>query len=70
MLCDTFLSTSSLFWFCNKTVQNFTFRLLIDRNLKMETIIANIEVDENLDEETKKQQVSPSNTKQYDFLNH
>lgn len=44
------------------------FRILIDRNLKMETIIANIELDENLDKETKKQQVHLSNFHQFPFL--
>lgn len=36
---------------------SISLRILMDRQLKMETIIANIELDSNLDKESKKQQV-------------
>ncbi|KAL4001676.1 RNA polymerase III subunit RPC82 helix-turn-helix domain family protein [Acanthocheilonema viteae] len=64
---DLTVVTHNLYLFTCKVLRNIIIRrrhetkehkILIDRNLKMETIIANIELDENLDKETKKQQIS------------
>ncbi|VDM07714.1 unnamed protein product [Wuchereria bancrofti] len=64
---DLNIVAHNLYLFTCKVLRNVIIRrrhetkehkVLIDRNLKMEIIVANIEVDENLDEETKKQQIS------------
>ncbi|EJD74152.1 hypothetical protein LOAG_18495 [Loa loa] len=64
---DLSVVAHNLYLFTCKVLRNVIIRrrhetkehkVLIDRNLKMETIIANIEMDENLDEETKEQQIN------------
>ncbi|MCP9258862.1 DNA-directed RNA polymerase III subunit RPC3 [Dirofilaria immitis] len=59
---DLSVVAHNLYLFTCKVLRNIIIRrrhetrehkVLIDRNLKMETIIANIDMDENLDEETK-----------------
>uniref|UniRef100_A0A0R3RRC1 DNA-directed RNA polymerase III subunit RPC3 n=1 Tax=Elaeophora elaphi TaxID=1147741 RepID=A0A0R3RRC1_9BILA len=64
---DLSVVAHNLYLFTCKVLRNVIIRrrhetkehkILIDRNLKMETIVANIELDANLDEETKKQQIS------------
>ncbi|VDK83683.1 unnamed protein product [Onchocerca ochengi] len=64
---DLSVVAHNLYLFTCKVLRNIIIRrrhetrehkVLIDRNLKMETIVANIEMDENLDDETKKQQIS------------
>uniref|UniRef100_A0A915PCX1 DNA-directed RNA polymerase III subunit RPC3 n=1 Tax=Setaria digitata TaxID=48799 RepID=A0A915PCX1_9BILA len=64
---DLSVVAHNLYLFTCKVLRNVIIRrrhetkehkVLIDRNLKMETIISNIEMDENLDDDTKKQQIS------------